>query len=126
MSQEIRHRRLYAFYNSKVLNALELIVCVCLLLTNYTRLAALPVICAVVAVLLFIGYSLWLWIKKPDSIIINRRLSDIAGAYILYYIIICAFRATNELWYIIPLAISVILVFYLLLRPSDHPFPINP
>lgn len=126
MSQEIRHRRLYAFHNSKVLNALELIIGVCLLLTNYTRLAVLPIICAIVALLLFIGYSLWLWIKKPASIIINRKLSDIAGIYVLYYIIICAFQATNEFWYIIPLAIAVILVFYLLLRPSDQYFTITP
>lgn len=88
MNQNIRHRRLHAFYRSKVLNALLIVVIVSLFLMNYTGFVLLPLLCSSLAMLFFLGYSLWLWIKKPKYIVINNRLSNISGAFTLYFLII--------------------------------------
>lgn len=123
MNSEVRHRRLHAFFYSKVLNSLMFIIVLSLIM-DY--MFVMSVVCALVALLLFIGYSLWLWIGKPDSVVINHRLSDISGLYLLYFLIIIAFKVTNQLWYIIPLCCAIILVFLLQLRSSDRTFVIKP
>ncbi|WP_289742172.1 hypothetical protein [uncultured Duncaniella sp.] len=69
---EIRHRRLYAFYESKVLNALMITVVTSLLLAAYTQSMLMPIICGAIALTCFIGYSIWLWVKKPQKIVINK------------------------------------------------------
>ncbi len=124
MEQRIRHRRLQAFYRSKVLNALMIVVIVSLLLMAYTKSMLLPVICGTLALLFFIGYSLWLWIKKPKSIIINNWLSNLNGAFTLYYLIIIAMDAPNQWWYITPIAFSVVLLFISLINNQDERFDI--
>lgn len=124
MQQDIIHRRLHAFFRSKVLNALMIVVIVSLLLMAYTKSMLLPVICGSIALLLFIGYSLWLWIKKPKSIIINNWLSNLNGAFTLYYLIITATDAPNQWWYITPIAFSVILLFISLVNNQDENYDI--
>lgn len=124
MQQDIIHHRLHAFFRSKVLNALMIVVIVSLLLMAYTKSMLLPVICGSIALLLFIGYSLWLWIKKPKSIIINNWLSNINGAFTLYYLIITATDAPNQWWYITPIAFSVILLFISLVNNKDENYDI--
>ena len=88
MKQVIRHRRLYAFYQSKVLNILMMIIFVSLLLMAYSYSMLLPVICSSLAFLCFIGYSVWLWSKKPANIVINNRLSGIGSFYALYFLLL--------------------------------------
>ncbi|MDE6301925.1 MAG: hypothetical protein K2M19_09445 [Muribaculaceae bacterium] len=121
---EIRHRRLHAFYQSKVLNALMIVAIVSLLLMFYTRLMLLPVICGSLALLLFIGYSLWLWIKKPKSIMINEWLSTFSGLFTLYFLIVGAVDSENEWWYIVPVSVSVIVLFITLINNKDERFDI--
>ena len=124
MEQTIRHRRLHAFYRSKVLNALMIVVIVSLLLMAYTKSMLLPVICGSLALFFFFGYSLWLWIKKPKSIIINNWLSNLNGAFTLYYLIIVAMDAPNQWWYITPIVFSVVLLFISLVNNQDEKFDI--
>lgn len=124
MKQEIRHRRLYAFYNSKVLNSLLLMEIVCLLLLAYGESMLLPVICGSIAMLFFVGYSLWMWIKKPGSIVVNDRLSDVTGVYVLLYIIIGALYPVNQWVLIIPVALSVVVFAIGLLDNRDKVFEI--
>lgn len=124
MEHDIQHRRLHAFYRSKVLNALMIVVIVSLLLMAYTKSMLLPVICGTLALLFFIGYSLWLWIKKPKSIIINNWLSNLNGAFTLYYLIIISINAPNQWWYITPIAFSVVLLFISLINNQDEKFDI--
>lgn len=124
MKQELRHRRLYAFYQSKVLNALMIVVIISLLLMAYTESMLLPVICGSLAFLLFIGYSLWLWIKKPKSIIINKQLSDLKSILTLYVLIIVAMDASNQWWYIAPIAFSVVILFISMVNNRDEKFDI--
>ncbi len=124
MKQDIRHRRLHAFFQSKVLNSLMLVIIVCFLLMASTGSILLPVICESLALLLFIGYSLWLWIKKPKRITINNRLSDINGMYTLYFLIIIAMKVDNQWWYFVPIALSVILFFLILIGNQDKEFEI--
>ena len=107
-----------------MLNALMIVVIVSLLLMAYTKSMLLPVICGSIALLLVIGYSLWLWIKKPKSIIINNWLSNINGAFTLYYLIITATDAPNQWWYITPIAFSVILLFISLVNNQDKNYDI--
>lgn len=125
MKQEIRHRRLQAFFTSKVLNSLMIVIIVSLLVMAGTKTMLLPAVCGALALLLFIGYSLWLWIKKPERIIINRWLSGINGWFTLYYLIISAMKAPNEWWYITPVAFAVVLLFISLVKDqNDEPFDI--
>lgn len=124
MKLEIRHRRLHAFYSSKVLNGLMIVIVVSLLLMGYTQSMVLPVICGAIALSFFIGYSLWLWIKKPKSIIINNRLSNVSGVVTLYFLIIIAIDATNEWWYIIPIAFSVVILFISMIDNRDEKYDI--
>ncbi len=125
MNNNIRHRRLHAFYRSKVLNALLIVVIVSLFLMGYTGFVLLPLLCSSLAMLFFLGYSLWLWIKKPKYIVINNRLSNISGAFALYFLIIGAIKATNHWWYITPIAFAVILLFVSLInKQQDEVFEI--
>lgn len=124
MEKTIRHRRLHAFYRSKVLNALMIVIIVSLLLMAYTKSMLLPVICGSLAILFFIGYSLWLWIKKPKSIIINNWLSDLNGSFTIYFLIINAMDAPNQWWYITPIVFSVVLLFISLVNNQDEKFDI--
>lgn len=124
MEQTIRHRRLHAFYRSKVLNALMIVVIVSLFLMAYTKSMLLPVICGSLAILFFIGYSLWLWIKKPKSIIINNWLSNLSRSFTIYYLIINAMDAPNQWWYITPIVFAVILLFISLVNNQDEKFDI--
>ncbi len=124
MKQNLRHRRLYAFYQSKVLNALMIVVIISLLLMVYTESMLLPLICGSLAFLLFIGYSLWLWIKKPKSIIINKQLSDLKSILTLYVLIIVVMDASNQWWYITPIALSVVILFISMVNNRDETFDI--
>ncbi len=125
MNQNIRHRRLHAFYRSKVLNALLIVVIVSLFLMNYTGFVLLPLLCSSLAMLFFLGYSLWLWIKKPKYIVINNRLSNISGAFTLYFLIIGSMKALTHWWYITPIVFAVILLFVSLInKQQDEVFEI--
>lgn len=101
-----------------------IVIIVSLLLPRCTQSMVLPVVCSALALIFFIGYSLWLWIKKPKSIIINKRLSDLNGLFTLYFLIIIALDSANEWWYITPIALSVVLLFVFLVKNQDEKFDI--
>lgn len=101
-----------------------IVVIVSLLLMAYTKSMLLPVICGSTALLLFIGYSLWLWIKKPKSIVVNNWLSNLNGWFCLYYLIINAMDAPNQWWYITPIVFSVFLLFISLINNQDEIYDI--
>lgn len=122
---QIRHRRLKAFYESKVLNSLMMVIVVCLFIIKYTQSLLLPTICAAIATCSFIGYSLWLWIKKPKRIVVDKWLSDINGTMILYFLIVNAIKDANEWWYIFPIICAVIAYVTSLLKPQDEIFEIG-
>lgn len=88
-----------------------MVVMVSLLLMAYTNSMLLPVICGSLALLFFIGYSLWFWIKNPGHIIINKMLSAISGWFVIYFFIVGAMEATNKWWYITPIALAVTVLF---------------
>ena len=121
---EIRHRRLYAFYNSRVLNALMIVVVDALMLMACYKTMLLPVVCSSVALLLFIGYALWLWLAKPRQIIINTLLSDVSGYLLLYFLIMGAVRPESEWWYIAPLVGSIVAMFVTMTNNRDKLFDI--
>lgn len=125
MKQGIRHRRLHAFFRSKVLNSLMVVVVVCLFMMNDSQTMELSVACGSLAMLFFIGYSLWFWIKKPKSIVINEWLSNINSAYILYFLIVRAMTGPNRWWYITPVLFAVILLFVALINKEDKNFEIR-
>lgn len=125
MTKPLRHRRLYAFYHSKVLNALFTVIIVSLLQIGYMRPMLIPGICAAVATALFLGYALWLWIKKPPQVVINKWLSDANGWFTLYFLIVSARRASAVWWYAIPTVGAILLLFIAMLRPQDEMFDID-
>lgn len=122
---EIRHRRLCAFYESKVLNALMITVVTCLLLMAYTQSMLLPAICGAIALLCFIGYSIWLWVKKPHRILINKWLSGMNGWFTLYFLIIMVMDAPNQWWYITPICLAICIFCICLIRNHDEWFDIT-
>lgn len=122
MAYRVRHKRLYAFYNSKVLNSLMIVIVVCLFLMMYTRSMLLPVLCGSIALACFIGYSLWLWIKKPRSIVINTWLSEVDGLLTLYFLVVVTMRDVGQWWTLIPIALSVVLFFVTLIQNKDQNF----
>lgn len=124
MNQLIRHRRLYAFYNSKVLNAMMITTIVSLMMGNFTGSLLLPIVCASLALAFFLGYSLWLWIKKPGRIIINTWLSRLDSLFVFYFLIVSAMRAPGPWWYIAPAACAVATLFIALTRNHDEEFEI--
>lgn len=124
MNQLIRHRRLYAFYNSKVLNAMMITTIVSLMTGNCTGSLLLPVVCASLALAFFLGYSLWLWIKKPQRIVINTWLSGLDSLYVFYFLIVSAMKAPGPWWYIAPAACAVATLFISLVRNHDEEFEI--
>lgn len=126
MTPPIRHRRLYAFYQSKVLNALMIIEIVSLTLIGYMHSLVLPALCASIAFVLFIIYSLWIWIKKPRKLVINNMLSNVSGLYTLYFLVIALFPSDSmsPIWYGIPAVCAVIVMFVCMVKPSDEVFEI--
>ena len=124
MEQKIRHRRLHAFFQSKVLNVLLTIAIICIMIMVYSESLLLPLSCALLAMALFIAYALWFWIKKPKTIVINDLLSSICSAYVFYYLIVAAFDATNQWFYIIPALLGIPLLFLALTNTRDQSFEI--
>ena len=124
MSQNIKHRRLFAFFKSKVLNALMIVVFINLLLIGCVQSMLIPVICASLAMLFFTGYTLWLWIKKPQRVIINNWLSNLSSGLTLYYLIIIALEAPNQWWFITPAVFASVVLLISLFGWQDEKFDI--
>lgn len=124
MKQEIRHRRLYAFYNSKVLNVLLMIGVIALLLMDYASNMLLPALCSAVAFALFIGYSLWIWVRRPRQITISVWLSNSTIWFTLYYMIIICFPELSWWWFAAPIIAAIILCFIDMVGGHDEVFDI--
>ena len=125
MKPAVRHRRLQAFYQSKVLNALMIVIMVSLLQGGYMESLIIPVSCASTAFILFAGYATWLWIKKPRRIVINKWLSGINGKLSLYFLIVAAIDNGAVWWYIFPLIAAILTLFISMVRPRDEVFEIT-
>ncbi len=121
---KIRHRRLYAFLHSKVLNLQMIILIVFLLITDATESLLLPVVCGTIALLCFLGYSFWLWFKKPKVIVINSWLSSMSGWLTLYFMFIAALKPDNVWYFIVPVAAAIIIAFVSMIRDTDEIFEI--
>lgn len=124
MTTVIRHRRLSAFFHSKALNGLMSAVITSLLLMAYTRDTVLPVMCGSAAMLMFIAYALWIWVKKPKTVVINDCLSNINGLYTFYYLIAIGVDPANPWWYIIPIALASVPLLIALTNYRDERFDI--
>lgn len=124
MRSEIKHRRLHAFYKSKVLNMLMILIFICLFAIGYSHSLFLPTLCGSFAFMLFCGYSLWLWIKKPQQVTTNELLSDTNGLFTLYFIVVTAANLTNEWWYISAFIAAMAALFLSFLNFKDQEFEI--
>lgn len=124
MKQDIKHRRLYAFFNSKVLNVLYVMGVLSLLQVGYLKSMELPVVCSSASFALFIGYSLWLWIKKPKQIVVNVWLSDLTIWFTLFFLIVAAMKATSWMWYTFPIVAAIVMWFIDMICPHDKLFDI--
>lgn len=128
MQQEIRHRRLYAFFNSKVLNVLVIIGFVTLMQAMYMQSLLLPTVCSAVAFSLFIGYAIWLWVKRPKQIVINKMISNGSVWFTLYFVlmplILRGNSSYNVLWCALPVVAAIILFFISMISQKDEIFDI--
>ena len=121
----IRHRRLYAFYHSKVLNWLSLIIMISLMQIGYIKSLEFACACAATAFILFICYSAWLWLKKPQVITINIRLSNITIWYVIYFLITGLLENLSWWWYASPVVAAIIIFFLDMVRPGDEYYQIS-
>jgi len=119
-TSDIKHRRLYAFYRSKVLNALMIVAIISLLQIGYMQSIMMPVVCAAISLTLFIGYSLWLWIMKPKQIVINNWLSNINSWFTFYFLIIVALKSDNQWWYVFPVICAIGSLFICMIKSNDE------
>lgn len=124
MKLQIRHRRLYAFFHSVVLNSLGIVIMLSLFLIGCCEDYYLPLSCASLAFLFFAGYSVWFWIKKPSRIIVNRHISEISSMFAFYYLIVSATSAENRWFYISPLLVAIAVLFIFLVKNQNETFEI--
>ena len=100
---------------------------VCIILFDYMQSEILPGVCGALTLALFIGYSVWFWVKKPARVVINPWLSACASGYtVLFFIVLlCEPTNANEWWFITPVAASIFLLFRALtVSGSDKVFEI--
>lgn len=124
MAQEIRHRRLHAFFESKVLNTLSIVITASLSMVGFTRTLTLPLLCAAIAFAIFVSYSLWVWIKKPSQIVINNLISNLSFVFSLYFIVVAVIMPANPWWFAVPLLSAIVLLSFSLIKPADRVFDI--
>lgn len=115
---------MHAFYQSKVLNALMIVEVVSLLMIGYMGSITMPAVCASITFALFLGYSLWLWIKKPRRIVINDMLSTASGFFTFYFIVVGLISPSNPWWFGFPVLCAIVVMFISMLKPSDEVFEI--
>ena len=121
MNRRVRYRRLDAYYRSKVLNSLMMVVMMGLLLCRYCGdTYVVPCIIAGLALALFVAYSLWFWIKKPQRMVVNDMISDVASLMTIYVLIVNAMRVENVLWYVVPMVCGVVTMFVCMVKNSDE------
>lgn len=94
------------------------------MIAAYSQTLFLPVICGSLAMLFFVGYSLWLWIKKPKTIVINPWLSSVCSCFVCYYLITTLFDGLSRWWYMIPIVLSVIVLTTTFLNYKDEKYDI--
>lgn len=123
-TKTIVHRRLFAFYHSKVLNALMIIVMVSLLLMRYEDAFLFAVIAASGAFLIAAGYTLWIWLKKPARLTISRWLSDMSGYFTIYFLIVSAIKDASVWWGVFAAVAAVATLSISLRKRGDEVFEI--
>lgn len=107
-----------------MLNALMIVTIVSLFQIGYMRPMLIPGICALISTSLFVGYALWLWIKKPRQTVINKWLSDMNGCLTLYFLIVSPMRELSVWWYVFPAVAAIFILFIAMVRPHDETFVI--
>lgn len=118
----IYHPRLYAFFQSKVINGMMLVVIIGLMMMWS---GAWAVVCASVGLVCAIGYSLWLWIKKPQKVVVNAWLSTVNSIYCLYYLIAVAIGYDKDWVWIVPAVGGVVVLFVAMITSHDEVFDIK-
>lgn len=110
---------------SKVLNSLMIVGVSGLFMRPLCETSLISIICSSLAFAAFVGYFLRLWLKKPDKILINKRISAFNRNLTLYFFIVAAMKSGSEWWYVFPLAVSLILLVLELVCPDDELFLIK-
>ncbi len=123
VQMDVRHPRLYAFLNNKALNVMSLLVITFLMMMSASIDSGgwlMPTVGAVTATLLFAGYAIWLWIKKPQKVVIDTWLSDVNSYFVFYFICIATFQPSSIWWYVPVMPAAVAVIFISLIRPASH------
>ena len=118
---KIENRRLYAFLRSQTLTILMLLAFSCIFLMQYLNDLIIPSIIGGVIFSMAIGYSLWFWIKKPNEIVINNRLSNISSVFFFYWFIVNAMDNPNKMWYLFPIIclVGILIITLVKLKGSE-------
>lgn len=117
--------RLYAFFNSKVLNLLMIVESICLLFMTFLPEMNLPVVIGTIIFIFFIIYTLWFWIKKPERIVINKLFSNIFTILFLYYFVIIGFGKLNIWTCVLPVLLVLGSLVFSIFKRRDEIFEIK-
>lgn len=88
-----------------------------LLLADYFKSLLVPVICASLVLVMCIGYSLWLWIRKPRQIVINKWLSEFNRWLTAYFLFAHVLESDNKWCYVIPFACAALVLSVSIISP---------
>lgn len=122
MTTSIRHPRLYAYQRSKVLSSLCVVIVCSLLSAGYAHTLVWPVAVAAAAFAVFVAYSVWFWVRKPPSIVVNYWLSSMSTLFTLYFLIVAAMMPDNPWWYIFPTLCGAVTIIIAITRRHDVTF----
>lgn len=120
----IRHRRLYAFYESQTLNTLLILTFLLLIITDATQANIVPLIGAASTLFLGIGYSLWFWIKKPATERINPFLSNASSIITLVSLLIITLQPASIIPFVLLVVAAIIIGFITLIRKDATTFTV--
>ena len=124
MINQIRHRRLYAFFHNKAMSTLVIFLSSVLPLLRIVSPNEPFVASIALAFALMLGYSCWFWIAKPAAVIVNRWLANLSSCFAIYMMAVVAMNTDNLLWISFPLVCAVIVIFVASIRKYDEEFVI--
>lgn len=108
----IRNKRFFAFFNSKLITSLLLIMEMFLILMYCFADVKLPIICSFTCLILIIVYSILIAVGKVKKVTLNKYLSELSSLYTLYFLIVVSLNSRN-IWWSIFAAVSLILIFFI-------------
>lgn len=110
MERKIVHPRLHAFFNSYFLNSWEAVLITSLLWFDGFKDSIIPSVFCLLSFIVFVGGVIWFWIKRPDKVLVDYRLSNQVNMFSIYFLIIILIPNLNIRWYVAPTFFTIFIL----------------